>query len=255
MSNILISNGTCYSAAGKRLDESFIPCGNDAFGHQTCCGAGDNCLADRSCWGQHGTGYGSSLTYMAGCTDPEYKDAACPNKFYGQSMLTSVSADSGLTWAKRPTMGRPHALRQQQRHLGHLLAGGQSVDPSAGFLLQLHQRGILHDGLQRRGNAAEHGFASTSHGPVHLLFCGLYAYRLADRWWWRRRRRRRRRQPDPRYVSYTSTSSSLSSTVPTTTTTTTSIFVIFCQLSSSSTSTIIIIHADEKLTRQLDNRG
>ncbi len=78
--NIFISNGTCYSAPGEKLDGSFIPCGNDAFGHQTCCGAGDNCLADNACFGIHGQGYGSYLTYLAGCTDPDYKDPSCPNK-------------------------------------------------------------------------------------------------------------------------------------------------------------------------------
>ncbi|KAH6641939.1 hypothetical protein C7974DRAFT_420313 [Boeremia exigua] len=79
-STILVSNGTCYSSVGNKLDGSFIPCGNDAFGHQTCCGAGDNCLADNACFGVHGSGYGSFLTYMAGCTDPEYTDARCPDK-------------------------------------------------------------------------------------------------------------------------------------------------------------------------------
>ena len=82
--NILVSNGTCYTAAGQKLDSSFIPCGNDAFGHQTCCGAGDNCLADHSCFGIHGSGYGSSLTYLAGCSDPDYKDASCPQKDVGE---------------------------------------------------------------------------------------------------------------------------------------------------------------------------
>lgn len=78
--NIFISNGTCYSSSGKELDKSFIPCGNNAFGHQTCCGAGDNCLGDKACFGIHGTGYGSYLTYLAGCTDPDYEDEACPDK-------------------------------------------------------------------------------------------------------------------------------------------------------------------------------
>ncbi|RYP49582.1 hypothetical protein DL768_004703 [Monosporascus sp. mg162] len=78
--NIFVSNGTCYSAPGEELDGSFIPCGNDAFGHQTCCGAGDNCLSNHACFGIHGEGYGSYLTYMAGCTDPDYEDQSCPDK-------------------------------------------------------------------------------------------------------------------------------------------------------------------------------
>ena len=78
--SIHVSNGTCYAAADERLHGSFIPCGNAAFGHQTCCGAGDFCLAHNACWGKHGTGYGSDLTYLAGCTDRAYEDGRCPDK-------------------------------------------------------------------------------------------------------------------------------------------------------------------------------
>lgn len=87
--NIFLSNGTCYTGPGQKLHESFIPCGNAAFGHITCCGAGDNCLADDACWGIHGTGYGRYLTYMAGCTDPEYKDPNCPKKIIGEYLAKS----------------------------------------------------------------------------------------------------------------------------------------------------------------------
>lgn len=82
--NPRVSNGTCYTASGQELDSSFIPCGNEAFGHQTCCGKGDNCLADGACFGVHGTGYGGMLTYWAGCSDPDYKDASCPKKVVGE---------------------------------------------------------------------------------------------------------------------------------------------------------------------------
>jgi hypothetical protein len=84
--SVFVSNGTCYSAAGERLHESFIPCGNAALGHQTCCRAGDNCLMDNSCFGivNGGVGYGSFLTYMAGCTDPDYRDPSCPKKEFGE---------------------------------------------------------------------------------------------------------------------------------------------------------------------------
>lgn len=37
-------------------------------------------MADNACFGVHGSGYGSFLTYMAGCTDPDYDDASCPDK-------------------------------------------------------------------------------------------------------------------------------------------------------------------------------
>lgn len=104
--NIFLSNGTCYTGPGQKLHESFIPCGNAAFGHITCCGAGDNCLADDACWGIHGTGYGSYLTYMAGCTDPEYKDPSCPKKIIGEYLAKSF----------RPCVRFGHELANQDGH-------------------------------------------------------------------------------------------------------------------------------------------
>jgi len=80
--NVLISNGTCYSGAGRRMDPAFLPCGNDAAGRQTCCGAGDTCLQGNACFGVHGPEgkEGTLLTYLAGCSDPSYSDPACPKK-------------------------------------------------------------------------------------------------------------------------------------------------------------------------------
>ncbi|KAI0131839.1 hypothetical protein BJ170DRAFT_679738 [Xylariales sp. AK1849] len=111
--NIFVSEGTCYTAAGKKLDASFIPCGNDAFGHQTCCGAGDNCIADNACFGVHGSGYGSFLTYMAGCTDPDYKDASCPNKEnIDQPWIALTLCDnSDGAWAACSQEGNPSTLQ------------------------------------------------------------------------------------------------------------------------------------------------
>ncbi|KAL9116009.1 MAG: hypothetical protein Q9227_000377 [Pyrenula ochraceoflavens] len=107
-----ISNGTCYTAAGSKLNEEFIPCGNDAFGHQTCCGAGDNCLADKACFGFHGSGYGSSLTYWAGCTDPDYKDASCPKKEVDQPWVALTLCDnSDGEWAICSQKGDPTTLQ------------------------------------------------------------------------------------------------------------------------------------------------
>jgi len=109
MGDIAISNGTCYTAAGERLDDSFIPCGNTAYGFQTCCGAGDNCLADLACFGIHGSGYGSFLTYFAGCTDPEYNDPSCPRKEVGE-LQVHVERKCPLTYS-RSTLGCIDALR------------------------------------------------------------------------------------------------------------------------------------------------
>ena len=75
MVNLFISNGTCYRAAGNESDAAFAPCGNDAAGHKSCCQLGDLCLSHNACFnGQFGT------TYLAGCSDPTYQDAACPDK-------------------------------------------------------------------------------------------------------------------------------------------------------------------------------
>ncbi|KAK3985888.1 hypothetical protein QBC44DRAFT_151121 [Cladorrhinum sp. PSN332] len=111
--NILVSNGTCYSAAGDELDKSFIPCGNAAFGPQTCCGAGDICLRNNACFGYHGTGYGSALTYQAGCTDPEYKDQSCPDKhgIDGPWIALTRCDDGDGLWAPCPQEGNPTTLR------------------------------------------------------------------------------------------------------------------------------------------------
>ena len=76
-----ISNGTCYWAKGKKMHPSYIPCGNDLYGHKHCCWAGDSCLVENTCFSVHGgTGEGTYLTYLAGCSDPEYEDASCPDK-------------------------------------------------------------------------------------------------------------------------------------------------------------------------------
>ncbi|EXJ68703.1 uncharacterized protein A1O5_08497 [Cladophialophora psammophila CBS 110553] len=110
--NAFISNGTCYTAQGEKLEGSFIPCGNDAFGHQTCCGAGDNCLADNACFGIHGSGYGSYLTYWAGCTDPDYEAATCPKKVVDQPWIALTLCDnSDGEWAICSQDGNPSTLQ------------------------------------------------------------------------------------------------------------------------------------------------
>ncbi|KAH9897455.1 hypothetical protein F4778DRAFT_236088 [Xylariomycetidae sp. FL2044] len=110
--NIQVSNGTCYSSAGEVLDASFIPCGNDAFGRQTCCGAGDNCLADNACFGFHGQGYGSYLTYMAGCTDPAYEADTCPQKKIDQPWIAlTLCDDSDGEWAPCSQIDNPTTLQ------------------------------------------------------------------------------------------------------------------------------------------------
>ena len=73
--NAFISNGTCYVATGEKAASDFFPCGNDAFEHRTCCQAGDMCLSSRACYNSI-----FGVTYLAGCSDPDYKHASCPDK-------------------------------------------------------------------------------------------------------------------------------------------------------------------------------
>lgn len=73
--NIFISNGTCYSAAGQQADDAIIPCGNAVHGPLTCCQQGDMCLSSQACYNDE-----FGVTYLAGCSDPEYEDDSCPDK-------------------------------------------------------------------------------------------------------------------------------------------------------------------------------
>ncbi|OAP54509.1 hypothetical protein AYL99_10957 [Fonsecaea erecta] len=70
-----ISNGTCYYYDGTQADSRYIPCGNVALGHKSCCESLDMCLSSHACYnGQFG------VTYLAGCTDSSYDDPVCPDK-------------------------------------------------------------------------------------------------------------------------------------------------------------------------------
>lgn len=73
--DIFISNGSCFYAAGREADQSFLPCGNWAFGHVHCCSAGEMCLGNNACYSDR---FGT--TYLAGCSDFHYKHENCPDK-------------------------------------------------------------------------------------------------------------------------------------------------------------------------------
>ncbi|KAK0702194.1 hypothetical protein B0H67DRAFT_500159 [Lasiosphaeris hirsuta] len=73
--NAFISNGTCYVGPGDKAADVFFPCGNDALGHKTCCGAGDMCLSSKACYNAE-----FGVTYLTGCSDPEFTDSNCPVK-------------------------------------------------------------------------------------------------------------------------------------------------------------------------------
>ncbi|KAK0717919.1 hypothetical protein B0T26DRAFT_829964 [Lasiosphaeria miniovina] len=105
--NPWLSNGTCYYAAGKQADNSFIPCGNDAIGHKSCCTAGDVCLSQNACYD---AAFG--LTYLAGCSDPEYKDDICPSKnSYTDSPWVGLVYCTPNRWMACAEKGKPSKIR------------------------------------------------------------------------------------------------------------------------------------------------
>ncbi|KAI1091349.1 hypothetical protein F5B19DRAFT_493576 [Rostrohypoxylon terebratum] len=76
VNEIDISNGTCYYAANTQAKGDYIPCGNVDIGlNWACCVAGDICLGSSACYHLH-----FDVTYLAGCTDPNYTDITCPPK-------------------------------------------------------------------------------------------------------------------------------------------------------------------------------
>lgn len=108
--NAFISNGTCYYGPGEKAASVFFPCGNDALGHKTCCQAGDMCLSNRACYnGEFG------VTYLAGCSDPDYEDDSCPDKqaFEGEKESKASQAEHGASMADptRYTVDRPGPLQ------------------------------------------------------------------------------------------------------------------------------------------------
>ncbi|KAK3990986.1 hypothetical protein QBC44DRAFT_368328 [Cladorrhinum sp. PSN332] len=74
-SNPFVSNGTCYWIRGNVAEEHFVPCGNQRYGHTHCCWLGAMCLEYNACYS-----FWVGATYLAGCTNPDYKDASCPDK-------------------------------------------------------------------------------------------------------------------------------------------------------------------------------
>lgn len=102
-----VSNGTCFfmPAVYFLSDRSYIPCGNAAFGNIHCCQAGDHCLEEGACYNEE---YGT--TYLAGCTDFNYKDVSCPDKkaYWCMAMMTIFSY--GIAWLTKDHHQITHGL-------------------------------------------------------------------------------------------------------------------------------------------------
>lgn len=103
--NIYVSNGTCYFNQGFEADSSMIPCGNEFFAHATCCQANDTCLENSACYNAE---YG--VTYVAGCTDPDYGSSVCPDKYEDLSKWFDLGRNKPLGVAKHKAINDTSSL-------------------------------------------------------------------------------------------------------------------------------------------------
>ncbi|KAF2973497.1 hypothetical protein GQX73_g223 [Xylaria multiplex] len=99
--NPSMSNGSCWSNVNTALGIDYIPCGNVADGNSyACCRTEDNCLSSNACYnGKFG------ITYLAGCTTPDFSGPACQHKgqFVNQSWVGLTRCDPDQTsWAGCP---------------------------------------------------------------------------------------------------------------------------------------------------------
>ncbi|KAJ0119501.1 hypothetical protein J7T55_013703 [Diaporthe amygdali] len=135
--NVLISNGTCYYAAGRKASSNIIPCGNAANGAQQCCQEGDFCLEYNVCFNANYT-----TTYLAGCTDEDFTSPNCPGKGTSEQQLLNLvqcaDSESGgsVVWSAcsaattRTEIGPPAACTCTNSDNG-ILTGPKSFSPVA----------------------------------------------------------------------------------------------------------------------------
>ncbi|KAK5655111.1 hypothetical protein OQA88_6010 [Cercophora sp. LCS_1] len=90
--DINLAVGDCYIAPGVRADEGFFSCGNSRYGYKTCCGAGDTCLKANACYNAR-----FGLTYLLGCSDPDYRDSSCPDKVFDDNPWVGLSYCNGTS--------------------------------------------------------------------------------------------------------------------------------------------------------------
>lgn len=113
-----IVNGDCYIAPNSEADAGFLPCGNALYGHRSCCAAGDVCLNSRACYNAR-----FGLTYLSGCSDPDYSDPSCPDKvFDGKETHEDLQASSLLTIVNRFPVGWTILLQRHVKRMGRVQA-------------------------------------------------------------------------------------------------------------------------------------
>ncbi|KAH7029509.1 uncharacterized protein B0I36DRAFT_364043 [Microdochium trichocladiopsis] len=130
-----ISAGKCYYKAGAEAADNFIPCGNSAFGHYTCCQVGDNCIAADACFN-----YSQGITYIASCTDPTYRSPSCPQKGtvpnQQWSGITQCDAAAG-TWVN--CQEAPDAVVVRDANPSCTCAGRKPLFTASAFLEPIAQ--------------------------------------------------------------------------------------------------------------------
>lgn len=87
-----LSSGVCYKDTDDLASLGYIPCGNSALGHKSCCQAFDMCLSSNACYNAQ---YG--VTYIAGCTDKDYEHHTCPEKPTGYTGM-EYTLHRSLQW-------------------------------------------------------------------------------------------------------------------------------------------------------------
>lgn len=88
---VLLSRSTmadplvCYLVSNSLVASTnqYFPCGNSSISGasaQSCCNAEDYCMDDSICHYTRGGVTNGTGYYMSGCTDPTWKDPACPKQ-------------------------------------------------------------------------------------------------------------------------------------------------------------------------------
>ena len=112
----------CYLVSNEYVfsTNQYFPCGNsDITGAsaQSCCNAEDYCMEDSICHYTRGGVTNGTGYYMAGCTDPTWKDPACPKQ---------CSKSKSPRCIDHSQFSKCHSIRVQTRY--HLRPGELRVE-------------------------------------------------------------------------------------------------------------------------------
>lgn len=86
----------CYANNGSLYENTaatYVPCNLTAVengGHSSCCNINDLCMTNGLCMEAQNEKKGANHYWRNGCTDPTFKDPACPNFCRGQGMYLHI---------------------------------------------------------------------------------------------------------------------------------------------------------------------